>query len=239
MAASTRLSRCIRGAIAGGAAVGGYVLAVRPWMLTWGATDAEVEQGLPGDGLVTEAKMEATHAITIRASAAEVWPWLVQIGHQRAGWYSYDWIHRLMGIAGSVDDGSGQPSEHRSAERIIPSLQDLQVGDVVEIGPDMGYNVVEIQPERALVLHVALDTDSFRPFDPVEESPASSFESSWTWYLDPTDAASTRLIVRIRVGYTPSLANALLTHAVMEPGSFVMERKTMLGIKSRAEAATR
>lgn len=233
------LPRCVRGAIAGGVVVGGYVLALRPRMLTWGATDAEVEQRLPGDDLVTGAKMEATHAITIGATAAEVWPWLVQIGYQRAGWYSYDWIHRLMGIAGSVDDGSGQPSEHRSAERIIPSLQDLKVGDVVEIAPDMGYDVVEIESERALVLYVAVDTDSFRPFDPAEESPARSFESTWTWFLNETGPASTRLIVRLRVGYTPSVANALLTHSVMEPGSFVMERRTLLGIKRRAEAGVR
>ena len=235
--AGKKVSTFIRAAIAGGTAVGGYLLAVRPWMLTWGATDAEVQRRLPGDDLVTDPQMEYTHAVTIRASAAEIWPWLVQIGHQRARWYSYDWIHRLMGIAGSVDDGSGQSSEHRSAERIIPSLQALDVGDVVEIGPDMGYNVVEIEPERALVLHVALDVDAFRPFDPAAESPARTLESTWTWFLNQTSPASTRLIVRVRVRYTPTVANVFLVHALMEPGSFVMQRRTLLGIKRRAEAS--
>jgi hypothetical protein len=163
--------------------------------------------------------------------ADQVSPRLVQIGHQRAGWYSYDWLHRLMGIAGSVE------AEHRSAEHVIPELQDLRVGDVVEIAPDMGYNVVEIQPERALVLHIAVETDSFRPFDPREETPANHFNSSWTWFLNERAADATRLIVRIRVGYSPGLANASMVHGVMEPGSFVMERRTLLGIKRRVEAA--
>lgn len=227
-----RFSNLIVGAIAGAAAAAGYVLAVRPRMLTWGATGDEVARTLPGDELVSNRKMEATHAVTIRASAAEVWPWLVQIGHQRAGWYSYDWIHRFMGIAGSA----AHPS--RSAERVLPQLQDLEVGDVVEIAPDMGYNIVEIQPEHALVLHIAVETDSFRPFDPREETPANHFNSSWTWFLEERATDVTRLIVRIRVGYSPGLANALMVHGVMEPGSFVMERRTLLGIKRRVEAST-
>lgn len=236
MVEKKRLSQLTRGAIGGAAVVAGYVLAVRPRILTWGAANAEVERTLPGDQLVPHPRMQATHAVTIRTSAAEVWPWLLQIGHQRAGWYSYDWLHRLMGIAGSVDDGSGRPSQHRSAERIIPSLQHLQLGDVVEIAPDMGYNVVDLQPERALVLHVAVDTGSFQSFDPAEETPKDWFESSWTWFLDEVAADTTRLIVRTRVNYTPSLANVLLTHGMTELGSFVMERRTLLGIKRRAEA---
>jgi len=227
-----RFSKLIVGTIAGAATAAGYVLAVRPRILTWGATEDEVTRSLPGDELVLNPKMEATHTITIHASAAEVWPWLVQIGHQRAGWYSYEWIHRLMGIAGSVEHPS------RSAERILPQLQDLEVGDIVEIAPDMGYNVVEIQPKRALVLHIAVETDSFRPFDPKEEMPSNYFNSSWTWFLDERAGDVTRLIVRIRVGYSPGLANALMVHGLMEPGSFVMERRTLLGIKRRVEAST-
>lgn len=233
MAARGRFSKLIGGAITGAAFVAGYALAIRPRILTWGASDEEVKRPLPGDDLVQEAKMEATHAITIERPPDEVWPWLVQIGHQRAGWYSYDWLHRLMRIAGSVED------ERRSAEHIIPELQDLQVGDVVEIGPEMGYKVVEMEPGRALVLHVALETGSFRPFDPSEETPPEYFTSSWTWFLEQSGENVSRLIVRIRVGYSPSLANALMVRGVMEPGSFVMERKTLLGIKRRAEAAAR
>ena len=221
----------VGGAAAGAALIGAYAVAIRPRLLTWGATREETERKLPGDELVPDPKMKATHAVTIDAPAAEVWPWLVQIGHQRAGWYSYDSLHRLMGIAGSVE------SKERSAEHVIPELQDLEVGDVIEIGPDMGYNVVEIDPERALVLYIAVEMGTFRSFDPREERPDDFFTSSWTCFLEGLGGGKTRLIVRILVDYAPSISQALMVHGVMEPGSFLMERKTLLGIKRRVEAA--
>ena len=220
------------GAAAGAALIGAYVVAIRPRLLTWGATAGEAERTLPGDELIPDANMKSTHAITIDAPAAEVWPWLVQIGHQRAGWDSYDWLHRLMGIAGSVE------SEERSAEHVIPELQDLEVGDVIEIGPDMGYKVVEIDPERALVLHIAVEMGTFRSYDPVEETPDDFFVSSWTWFLEELGEHETRLIVRILVDYAPSISQTLMARGVMEPGSFIMERKTLLGIKRRVEVAS-
>ena len=222
-----RLRTLVSGAAAGAALIGAYVVAIRPRLLTWGASAAEAERTLPGDDLVPDAKMKATHAITIDAPAADVWPWLVQIGHQRAGWYSYDSLHRLMGIAGSVEN------EERSAEHVIPELQDLQVGDVIEIGPDMGYKVVEIDPERALVLHIAVEMGTFRAFDPTEETPDDFFTSSWTWFLEALGERQTRLIVRILVDYAPSISQVLMVHGVMEPGSFIMERKTLRGITRR------
>src|SRR5215831_18016805 len=75
-----------------------YVFLVKPWHTRWGANDAEVTGSLPGDDLVSKPKILATHAITIQGSAAEVWPWLVQIGQGRAGFYSYEWIENLMGL---------------------------------------------------------------------------------------------------------------------------------------------
>ena len=224
------LSKLIGGLVAGAGLVAGYALAIRPRILTWGATKQEVERSLPGDDLVRDPQMVSTHAITIDRPPSQVWPWVVQIGHQRAGWYSYDWLHRLMGVAGSVED------QRRSAEHVIPRLQDLQVGDVVEIGPDMGYNVVELLPERAMVLHIALDMSAFRSLEPGEETTAETFASSGTWFLEERGGGTTRLIVRIQVGYSPSLSNVMMVHGVMEPGSFIMERKTLKGIKRRVEA---
>jgi hypothetical protein len=218
--------------VAGAALVAGYILAVRPRLLTWGATDEEVERPLPGDDLVRDARMESTHAVTINRPAEEVWPWVVQIGHQRAGWYSYDWLHRLMGVAGSVEDDS------RSAEHVLPQLQNLQVGDQVEIAPDVGYNVVALEPGRVMVLHIAAEMaggEPPEPLDPMEEPSGDYLASSWTWFLDEIAPNKTRLIVRIRMGYSPSLATTLMIRGIIEPGSFVMERKTLLGIKRRAE----
>jgi hypothetical protein len=98
-----------------------YVRYVRPWQLTWGATRDEVSRSLPGDQLVRHPTFNATRAITIAAPAEEVWPWLVQVGLSRAGWYSYD-----------ILDNLGRPS----ARRIIPELQDLVIGDIIPMSPD-------------------------------------------------------------------------------------------------------
>lgn len=194
-----------------------YAFIVRPWHLHRGATRDEVRRSLPGDELVPAPKFVWNQAVTIHAPAAEVWPWLVQIGNQRAGWYSWDAIHRLLGVAGSVD------YEDRSADRIIPELQNLQIGDVIKMMPeDMGapgYTVVAIEPNRALVTHID------------DENGAS-----WVWVLDPIDAESTRLIVRFRQKWAPG-PMGLAIWIGDELGSLVMQPKTLSGIKQRAEAA--
>ena len=158
--------------IAVGAAGLVYVFVVLPWQLRRGATDAEVRRTLPGDDLVPDPKCGYTQAITIRASVSEVWPWLVQIGYKRAGWYSHDFLHRLVGIAGSVGDERG------SAKRIIPELQDLKVGDVVEIAPGMGYVVAGIEPERMLILQSRVDTGKWQSVPSSEPLPEKYFISS-------------------------------------------------------------
>lgn len=98
-----------------------YSRYARPWQLTWGATPAEVSRSLPSDELVERPTFNATRAITINAAPQDVWPWLVQAGVTRAGWYSYDLLDNLG---------------RRSARRIIPELQNLAEGDVVPMSPD-------------------------------------------------------------------------------------------------------
>jgi hypothetical protein len=195
-----------------------YALQVRPWHLHMGSTKDEVQRSLPGDELVPNPKFVWNQAITINAPAAKVWPWLVQIGNQRAGWYSWDGIHRLLGVAGSVDYAD------RSADRIIPELQNLQIGDIIRMMPEEmgmpGYSVVAIEPDRALVTH----SD--------DENGAS-----WVWVLEPIDEDSTRLIVRFRQSWPPGLMNTLMFGLGDELGSLVMQPKTLSGIKQRAEAA--
>ncbi len=196
----------------------------------WGATDAEVRRALPGDDLTPHPKVATTRAITIQAPAAAVWPWLAQIGYRRAGWYSYDGIHRLLRCAGSVDD------PRRSARRIIPELQGLQVGDRIHIAAPLGYEVVAIEPGRALVLHSRVDTRTGQPWDPGGPLPDKYLNASWVWYLDPVGANETRLIVRFRQDYDRSLLNELMYGVITKLGGFLMERKTLLGLKERAEA---
>ena len=96
---------------------------------------------LPGDDLVPDAKLTATHAISINASPAQIWPWLVQIGQGRGGFYSYDWIENAMGL------------EIHSAKQILPECQDLKVGDLIPLSDDgFGIPVAILEKEKSLVL---------------------------------------------------------------------------------------
>ncbi|MCJ7779495.1 MAG: hypothetical protein MUQ27_01590 [Acidimicrobiia bacterium] len=112
-----------------------YVWVVKPWHMRWGATDEEVARTMPGDELIPNAG-SATRAITIAATPADVWPWLVQIGYGKAGWYSYDWIDNDF---------------KSSADHVLPEYQDLQVGDKILMMPDMGFVVGSIDEERSIV----------------------------------------------------------------------------------------
>ena len=217
--------------IAVGVAGSVYALVIRPWVLRRGATDAEALCSLPGDDLVSDPKCGYTQAITIEASASEVWPWLVQIGYQRAGWYSHDFLHRLVGIAGCVDD------KHRSAKRIIPELQDLNVGDVVEIAPGMGYVVADLEPEQVLLMQSKLDAGKWESVASSDPLPEKYLSSSWVWLLEETDERTTRLIVRVRTDHSPGILSTLSTRIANDVGALVMQPKTLRVLKQRAEAA--
>ena len=123
-------------AVSSGALV--YLQYVRPWQLTWGATPAEVSRRLPSDDLVTSPTFDATRAITLDAPPAQVWPWLVQVGVTRAGWYSYDLLDNL-----------GRPS----ARRIVPELQDLTPGDIIPMSPNgkQGMPVLTVDAPTSMV----------------------------------------------------------------------------------------
>jgi hypothetical protein len=195
----------------------------------WGATDAEVEMSLPGDELVPRWQLSYTNAVTIRASAAEIWPWLVQMGQGRGGLYSYEWLENLVGC------------RIYNADRIVPEWQTLNVGDSIRLGPK-GYplfKVVALAPQRALVL-AAADPKTEKTFQVTDPLPAQYTSGNWIFFLDQKDAQNTRLIVRGRVGYSPnSFANVLLWRVFTEPIGSVMIHKMILGIKERAEAASR
>jgi len=204
--------------------------ALLPRMNKWGATDAELVRSLPGDELVPQPRIETMRAITINASPAEVWPWLAQIGYKRAGWYSYDFLHRLLRVAGSVDD------PRASASRVIPELQDLKVGDSIKIAPQMAFDVVAIEPQRVIVLYGGVNTSTGEKLEPTKPMPDQYVSTSWVWLLDEVDSTSARLLVSYRQDYNPSWLNRLVYRISSEFGAFFMERRTLLGIKHRVEA---
>lgn len=194
-----------------------YPLGILRWYRRWGASDAELRQALPGDERVPRPKIASTRAITIHAPREQVWAWLVQIGQGRGGFYSYDWLENLAGC------------NIHSADRIIPELQGLKVGDKVRMVPESSpmpppWTVVALEPWRALVL------ENGGPDEPAH--------STWAFVLQDAGPGVTRLIVRSRGDYQPGLMNAILWHTV-EPVSFVMERGMLRGIRQRAEAGRR
>jgi hypothetical protein len=114
-----------------------FWLVYRPWALTWGATAAEVARPMSGDSVVADPTFNATRAVTIDAPPEAVWPWIIQIGYLRAGFYSYD---RL--------DNDGIPS----AERILPEFQQLVVGDSIPLTSDVYAAVAALEPSRSMLL---------------------------------------------------------------------------------------
>jgi hypothetical protein len=183
-----------------------YALLIRPYHMRWGATDHEVGMRLPGDAYIAATAEVSTRALTIHASAATVWAWLVQTGQNRSGgWYSYTWLENLFA------------SDMGDAQQLDPRFQHLQVGDTIffhPIGatnPVMATTVMGFEPERALW-----------------------FEGGWSFVLQPINPNTTRLIVRYPMK-PDEFVNPLLSYGIFEPAHFVMESGMMLGIKRRAE----
>ena len=187
-----------------------YPLFFRRWCLTWGARPGEVSMKLPGDELLTEPGIVSTRAVWVDAPVSSIWPWLVQMGPGRAGAYTYDWIENLFGLG------------MHSADEILPQFQDLQVGDAQRLGKRGPIlRVAVLEAERSLVLR--------------------SDDGNWVWAFSLVpDNAGTRLISRNRIAARGApLPVRLFNLLVMEPGSLIMERKMLLGIKQRAEDLAR
>jgi hypothetical protein len=199
-----------------------YKLAVRPYVVNWGATPEEAERPLPGDQMVPQPKVNMTHAITIEAPATDIWPWLVQIGSGRAGWYSYDRV-----------DNDGV----ESARQILPQYQGLKVGDEIPMTADgkLAMPVAMLEPERYLVMGGTINTKTGGPGDLTDPALENYFSGTWALVLDEVGANTTRLLVRARLDWNEGLATA--SFYALEPGSFLMNRKMLLGIKERVEAA--
>jgi hypothetical protein len=206
------------------AASAGYLFGLRPWYLKWGASAEEAAARMPGDECISQPKLLSTRAISIPAEPGRIWPWLVQIGFQRAGWYSYDQLEAVAGVADFADG--------HSAWRILPEFQSLQVGDTIKTDPAGGFTVTTLEPERLMVLRARIDMQG-RHASLDGPCPAGQFEGSWVFALRPLDEANTRLTARFRMTFGQGIPQALFAYLLLEPAVFLMERKMLLGIRQR------
>lgn len=204
------------------AAAAAYVLAVRPRLLRWGATTQEAAGPLPGDEFIPAPRMQSTRAVTIAAPASLVWPWLVQLGAGRGGMYTYDALENAAGLG------------MHSAGQILPEFQHLAVGDTIPLSPDAGIPVRRLETEAVLGLGGSMDPRSGKisPLGALVAAPR--LDLGWTFVLQPLDAHTTRLLSRTRYDFSPA-ALGLVLRPLLEPLQFLMERRMLLGIRSRAE----
>ena len=187
----------------------------------WGATAEETQRRLPGDELAPQPRSEITCGVTIQATPSQVWPWLVQIGCQRAGWYSYDLL-----------DNGGRPS----ADRLLPEHQHLAVGDEVLLTPKgpLAMPVAALEPEKALVLGGTINTVTGEGVAPGDPLPEAYYTGINAFVLEPAGQGATRLLFRQRLDWNRSRANTLIYRVFLEPISFVMARRMLKGIERRA-----
>lgn len=191
-------------AAAGAAVAGAYEIFVNRWQ----ATSEERRRPMPLDEVVRKPQYVTNRAITIQAPPEAIWPWLAQMGElPRGGFYSYEWIERLMGM------------KVKNAEEILPELQDLRPGDVLDRAGTMVVKAVE--PGRFVVLGPQGQT---------------GMEITWALALYPIDERSTRLVSRVRA-WIEEPARSVFWRTLLNPGQLIMERKMFLEIKRRAESA--
>jgi len=174
---SRRVGRVI---LALGLAAIGYLLVYRPLQLRWGATNEEVRRGMPGDAIQPKPIFNATRAVTIHARPEAIWPWLVQMGYRRAGWYGYDWVD---------NDGIS------SSTQILPAWQQLKVGDTIPIWRKIDFPVTTLELNRSLVFTSGSRSDSMAlglyPVDP------NHTRLLWRIRLAPYTWSSPKIVTQI------------------------------------------
>jgi hypothetical protein len=223
-----------------------FYLQLREEQKSWGVVPSDRTRELAGDDLVAEPSVIETRSLTMEAAPSAVWPWLVQMGYGRGGWYSYDRF-----------DMKGA-----SAAAILPEFQSLVVGDIVPTHPNGGFEVKVVEPERALVLYLdnelvksqitaAVAEKGKDALEDIEEdvpgglqvggamfdTSMPEFRATWSFILEPEAGGKTRLIERYRIWAAEAGVSQKLGLPVMGLGVFAMTRKHMLGVKERAETA--
>lgn len=212
-------------AVVVGAAVVAYVAVLRPWHMTLGCTPAEAHALLPGDELIADPSLQATHAISIHAPALEIWPWLIQMGQGRGGFYSYDRLEQIFGC------------EIYNVSEIVPRLQRLDVGDEISLHIKApALTVFEIRPHRAIVLGGGPELQPDMPKDRSWYQFDTYRGYVWSFTLNGQPDGSTRLITRIRVAWSRHhLGHFFRSRVFLEPVHTIMQRKMNHTIKRLVE----
>ncbi len=216
----------ITGLLATAAVVGNvaYFGGLRARHMRWGATDAELKATLPGDELLPSPTQQVTHAITIHAVPEQVWPWIMQIGQDRSGFYSYTWAENLIGC------------EMPKVERIVPDWKERTVGETVWFATPKHFAgtgrmiAAQVQPQRSLAMVSVADWESLQAGNAAKEV-------VWSFTLEKKGDYETRLIARLRSGPPKNVRQHAAGLLFWEPAHFFMERKMLLTVKSLAEGS--
>jgi hypothetical protein len=202
--------------------VASYALLVRPRILRWGASDEELRQPYPSPDIISGGERGATMAVTIDAPPSRVWPWLVQMGCNRAGWYSWD-----------VLDNGGVPS----AQRIHPEWQDITIGTRLASTPSAKtwFEVAALHPGRFLGLRAPIDLRTFRPFGTKTPRPQFYFDGLWGFQLKELSEGRTRLVVSGYASARPRLLQKIADFLFWEPAHWIMQKRQFANLQRRAE----
>lgn len=208
--------------VAAGVAAGGFGILYRLGR-TAGSTPAERRRALPGDELVARPSFATDHAITIDAPPSAVWPWLVQMGWGRAGWYTARWVDRML-----------FPANRPSADRIVAEWQHVSVGDRILDGPPelaCWFTVEHLDAPRAMVLH---STTHLPPG--WAERHGATIDWSWAFVLTSEGDDRTRFAFRSRARLGPAWVAAVYRLTIV-PADLVMATQMLRGVRRRAERA--
>lgn len=211
-----------------------------------GATWADYQQPLPGDEVVPDPELEITNAITIFAPAEKIWPWLVQLGYYRGGWFTdstwKDWdylpdkIMRFFVREEAEQSGYGHRDTPTSTQ-IMSEFQDLKVGDVVLDGPPgtAFFTVAAIETHMFLVLHSNSHLRFLFPKS-IRENPRIGIGGEFTWgfFLQKINETHTRLLLRTRGTVRPWWYHIFI-NTVIPIANIFLARKMLSGIKQCAE----
>jgi hypothetical protein len=210
-------------------------------------TDAEAFGTLPGDEVIAHPMVEWTRGIIVHTPPERIWPWLVQMGYGRAGWYTPAWVDRIL----EPSLFQLQTPSPKSPHRLLPEFQSLAVGDLIADGPDYRsyWRVLAVEPQRAIVYRSIRHPWRPHPFDPSDPTAVGGVEAqliaggvyldcTWTFVLRPVGAGRTRLLIRTRGTYAPHLLRWVVPALGLFDATYGVAQLRAIARRAQAQATT-